>query len=134
MKQTRDFPKDRGNSDRDSLRKQLKLLNTSEKMVAEVTSEVCRRDEQLYDLNTELVLHAPYSDDVAKQQNQEYAGVHQDLTGLVQETRQNRHNVSRISNCSVGSRKLIDFDEERKNSHEKYDVTIVTERNLMFYD
>ena len=32
MKQTRDFPKDKGNSYRDSLKKQTKLLKISEKM------------------------------------------------------------------------------------------------------
>ena len=51
-----------------------------------VASEVWRRYDQVHDLPTELSLHALHSEDGAQQQTQENAGLHQHLTGLVQET------------------------------------------------
>ena len=96
-----------------------------------VTTEVWRRDEQVHDLRAELSLHAWYADDASQQPNQEYAGLYQHLTGLVQETQQNR-DVWRISNCSIWllDQKSIDFDEERENSYDKYDVKLLKEQNL----
>ena len=49
--------------------------------VTAVTSEVWRRDEQLYDLRTELSPHAPHAEDVSQQQDQECAGLHPHLAG-----------------------------------------------------
>ena len=59
--------------------------NMLEILVTEVTSEVWRRDEQVHDLRTDLSLHALHSQDVTQKRHQEYAGLHQHLTGLVQE-------------------------------------------------
>ena len=55
-----------------------------------MTSEECRRDEQVHDSRTELSLQAQHVEDVTQQQSHEYAGLHQHLTGLVQETQQYR--------------------------------------------
>ena len=66
------------------------LVNQQENLVTEVTSDVWRRDEQVYDLRTELSLQALHQEDVTQQQNQEYAAPHEHLTGLVQETQQHR--------------------------------------------
>ena len=91
IKQMRDFPKDKGNCYRGSLRKQIKLLKFSEIcFVTEVTTDVWRRDEQVHDLRTELSLHALHSEDVTQQQNQEFAGKRQHLTRLLRETQQYR--------------------------------------------
>ena len=49
------------------------------------------RDEQVYDIRTELSLNVLHSEDVTQQQMQEYAGLRQHLTGLVQE----HHNIER---------------------------------------
>ena len=64
--------------------------NQPENLVTEVTSEVWRRDEQVYDLHTELSLQAPHQEDVTQHQSQEYAEPHQPLTVLVQEREQYR--------------------------------------------
>ena len=62
------------------------LEEERDNLATEVTSEVWRRNEQVHDLRTELILHAPHSEDVTQQQSQERAGLHQHLTGLFQET------------------------------------------------
>ena len=100
-------------------------------MVTEVTTEVWRRDEQVHDLRAELSLHALCADDASQQPNQEYAGLYQHLTGLVQDTQQHR-DVWRISNWKnwLLDQKSIDFDEERENSYDKYDVKLLKEQNL----
>ena len=59
-------------------------------MATEVTSEVWRRDEHSYDLRAELSFQALHAEDVSQRQNQEYAGLHQHLTGLVQKTQHHR--------------------------------------------
>ena len=63
----------------------------------EVTLEVWRR-------RTELSLHALHAEDVSQQQNQEYAWPHQQLTGLVEETKQYRElfEESRIAQSAAG--------------------------------
>ena len=61
------------------------LENHREQFVTEM-----RRDEQVHDLRTELSLQALHSEDATQQQTQECAGLHQHLTGLVQETQQHR--------------------------------------------
>ena len=64
------------------------LDNHRENVVTEVTSEVRRRDEQVFDLRTELSLQAPHQGDLTQHQSQEYVCLHQHLTGLVQESQQ----------------------------------------------
>ena len=119
-KQTRDF-----------LEENQALYNQREFVVTEVTTEVWRRDEQVHDLRTELSLHALYADDASQQPNQEYAGLYQHLSGLVQDTQKHR-DVWRISNWKnwLLDQKSIDFDEERENSYDKYDVKLLKEQNL----
>ena len=55
------------------------LENHREHLVTEVTSSARRRDEQVYELRTELSLQALHSEDVTQQQSQEGAGLHQHL-------------------------------------------------------
>ena len=73
------------------------------KILSEATPEVWRRDEQLYDLRTELSPQALHAGEVS-QQNQEYVGLHQQLTGLVQETQQYREIIeeSRTARSATG--------------------------------
>ena len=80
------------------------LEDQREIVVTEATSEVCRRDEQLHDLRTELSLQTLHAEDVSQQQNQEHAGLHQQLTGLVQETLQQREllEASRTAQSAAG--------------------------------
>ena len=78
-RQTREFPKDKGNCYRDSQKAYQALENQREHLVTEVTSSVWRRDEQVYELRTELSLQALHSEDVTQQQSQEGAGLHQHL-------------------------------------------------------
>ena len=66
-----------------------------------VTSEIWRRDEQVYDLGAEVSFRTPHAEDVSQHQNQEHAGPHEHLTGLVQETQQCQGMIGRISNCSI---------------------------------
>ena len=62
------------------------------------------RDEQVYDLRTELSLQAHHAEDVTHHQSQEHAGLHQRLTGFVQETQQYRKmfEESRAANSATG--------------------------------
>ena len=62
------------------------LEDQREILVTEVTSEVRRRDDQVHYLRRELSLHALHSADVTQQQSQKYAGLHQHMTGSLQET------------------------------------------------
>ena len=73
-------------------------------LVTEVTSEVWRRNEQVHVLRTEVSLQAVHSEDVTQQPNQEYARLHQHLTGLVQETQQSRDMLeeSRADHSATG--------------------------------
>ena len=64
------------------------LEDQRQNFVTEVTSEVWRRDEQVSDLRAELRLQSLHAENVSQQQYQEYAGLHQHLTGLCQETQQ----------------------------------------------
>ena len=66
------------------------LEDLRKNLVTEVPSEVWRRNEQLYNLRTELSHQAPRSEDASQKQSEEYAGLHQLLTGLVQESQQYR--------------------------------------------
>ena len=50
---------------------------------------------------TELSLHAPHSEDVTQQQSQDYAGLHQHLTGLDQETQKVLKNLELLCSKSV---------------------------------
>ena len=69
MKQMRVFLKDSGNCYLDFPKKQIKLLRINKKiLVAEVASEVWRRDEQ-GGLRTGLSLQALHAEDVTQQQN-----------------------------------------------------------------
>ena len=89
MKQMRDLPKDRELLSRFSREEASQALEDVRDILV-ATSEVWRREEEVHDLRTELSLHAPHSEDVTHQQNQENAGRHQHLTGLVQETQQRK--------------------------------------------
>ena len=66
------------------------LEDQREKLVTGGNIRSIGRDEQVHDLRTELGLQALHPEDVTQQQNQEDAGPHQHLTGLVQETQQYR--------------------------------------------
>ena len=79
MKQTRDFLRDEGKCHRDFLSKQINLENQRDSLVADVTTEVWRRDEQEHDLRAKLSLHALHSGDVTPQQSQECGGLHSAL-------------------------------------------------------
>ena len=116
--------KDRGKlSCPDFPRKQTKLLRIREKfLVTEVTSEVWRQDEQLYDLHQELGLQALHADDVSQHQTPEHAGLHQHLTGLVQETQQYREMFEDSRTYQSAAGPDIDRLRRRENSCEKYDV------------
>ena len=71
---------------------------------------------------------------MSQQQHTEYAAPHQHLSAL---DRFWKH--SNLERCWKNleslnqplDQKLIDFDEENKNSNEKYDATTMTERNSM---
>ena len=52
------------------------LDNQRENLVTDVTSEVRRRDEQVYDLRTELSLQALHQGDLTQHPSQENAGPH----------------------------------------------------------
>ena len=85
-------------------------------------------------LRTELSPQALHAEDVSQQHIQEYAGLHQRLTGLAQE----HCNIERcLQNFELLNRLLdqhfIDFDEERNSSHEKHDVTVTTEQILRLH-
>ena len=58
--------------------------------MTEVTSEVWRGHEQAHNLRKELSLQALHQEDVTQHHSQEYAGLHQHLTRLDQETQQYR--------------------------------------------
>ena len=89
------------------------------------------RDEQFFDLCSELGLQAPHAEDATQRQNQEYAGLHQHTTGLVQDSQQYRETFEEPRSVrSVAGQKFTDFDEDEKNSYKKYDVTEITEQNL----
>ena len=103
--QMRDFLKDLGDVfSRFPQEANQALEDQWEIVVTEATSEVCRRDEQLHDLRTELSLQTLHAEDVSQQQNQEHAGLHQQLTGLVQETLQQREllEASRTAQSAAG--------------------------------
>ena len=70
---------------------------------SDIRSMETRRDEQVYDLRTELRLQAPHQEEVTQDVCQEHAGPHQHLTGLVPETAISRY-VWRISSCSFSHR------------------------------
>ena len=91
-------------------------------LVTEVTSEVWRQDEQLYDLHQELGLQALHADDVSQHQTPEHAGLHQHLTGLVQETQQYREMFEDSRTYQSAAGPDIDRLRRRENSCEKYDV------------
>ena len=78
MKQMRDFPKDKGNYCCDFYQEANQVLEDQrEPLVTEVTSEVWRRGEQVYDVRRELSLQALHAEDASQQQqHQEYAGLH----------------------------------------------------------
>ena len=87
----------------------------------------------MFDLRTGLSLQALHEEDVTQQQNQEHAGLHQRWTGMVKETQQYREmfEESRAALNQPFDQKCIDFDKEKQNFYEKYDVTVMTERKLM---
>ena len=78
--------------------------NQQEVLFTEVTTEVWRRDDQVHVFGTELSLHALHSEDVTQQHSQEYAGLHQHLTGVVQETQRYRELLeeSRAAQSATG--------------------------------
>ena len=77
---------------------------------------------------------APHPDDVTEQQNHEYAGQHQHLAGLVQETQQYREMLKNLELLIQPlDLKLNDFDKEKQNFFEKHDVKILTEQNMMLF-
>ena len=106
-------------------------LEDQRESLTEVTSEVWRRDEQVHDALSELCLQALHSKDVT--QHPEDAGLHRHWPGLVQEAQQHREMFedSRGAQSSRWTRKMIDFDREKQNFCNMYDVTMMTERNLM---
>ena len=83
-----------------------------------VTSEVRRRGEQVRDLRTELGLQALHLEDFTQQQNQEDAGPHQHLTGLVQETQQYREMFESRAAQSAAGPEIDRLREEKKNFYE----------------
>ena len=99
-------------------------------MVSEVTPEVWRRDEQLFDLRTELSLEAPHAEDV-------YATTESRIrwkTSAVDRIGSGDSNIERcLKNLELLNRPLdqksIDIGED-KNSHEKYHVKMMKEHNL----
>ena len=94
------FPKDTGNCYRDSLKKQVKLLAMREREFDNgSSSRSVVAKWAVFDSRTELSLHALHSEDATQQQSQEYAGLHQHLTGLDQEAMQYLRDVRRISCC-----------------------------------
>ena len=80
------------------------LEHQRDNLVTEVIPEARRRDEQVYGLRTELSLQALHREDATQHQSQEYAGLRQHLTGLVQETQQCRElfEESRAVNSATG--------------------------------
>ena len=90
------------------------LEDQLEILVTELTTEVWRRDEQTHDLRTELSLHALHSEDVTQQQYQEYAGLHQHLTRLVQETQQYREMFEESLATQSAARPEIDGLRQRE--------------------
>ena len=83
----------------------------------------------MYDVRTEVSLPALHAEDVSQRQNQYCAALHQHLTGLVQETQQYREMFEESLLNWPLDQKLIDFEEERKNSNEKSDATMMTAKS-----
>ena len=74
------------------------------------------RRASVFDLHTALSLEAQHAEDVKQQKKREYVGLHQHLTGLVQETQQYRgmFEPSRAAQSASGP----DFDRLRRREEE----------------
>ena len=103
-------------------------------MVTYVTSEVTGRDEQVYDLRTELSLQELHQGDLTQHQSQENAGPHSHLTGLVQETQQYREMFEETRAAISAAGPAIERLRQKQNFYEKYVFKIVPLQDLMLFD
>ena len=107
------------------------LENQRDIFVKEPTSEVRRRDEQVYDSRTKLSIQTLHS----KRHNATTKSRLRWTTPELDRIGSRDSSIERsLKNLALLSQlldqKLIDFDEEKKNDYEKYDVTKMTEQNL----
>ena len=120
MEQMRGFLNDRELSSRFSQDADQVLEDQRQIWATKVTSRVWRRGEQVHDLRTELSLQALHAEDATQQQNQEYVGLHEHMTGLVQETQHSREmfEESRIAQSAAGP----EIDRLRRREEELLEV------------
>ena len=116
--------------------------NQGGNLVTEVSFEVWGRDEQVFGVRAELSLHAPHQEDVTQQQSQEYAGQHQHMAGLVQETQQHRamFEGSRVAHSATGPEierlrqretELAREARQQKNARASFDALFIRNRTFL---